>query len=76
MSGDNFKYLSQEFSEELVELLKQKGFYFYVYLESWPSNEKSRNSLTDKLISEKVCEHIGKTWRAFKAKTMTENPSL
>ena len=30
LSGDNFKYLSQEFSEELVELLKQKGFYFYV----------------------------------------------
>ena len=35
MSDNGFKYLSQEFSGEQLELVKQKGVYPYEYINSF-----------------------------------------
>ena len=32
MSKDDFKYLSQEFDNKVLHLVKQKGFYTYEYM--------------------------------------------
>ena len=35
LSDNDFKYLTQEFSGDLLELVKQKGVYLYQYLDSF-----------------------------------------
>ena len=35
LSGNNFKYFSEEFSGEFLKLVKQKGVYLYEYMESF-----------------------------------------
>ena len=35
LSDKDFKYLSQEFSGDLLELVKQKGVYPYEYMDSF-----------------------------------------
>ena len=35
LSGNDFKYLSEEFSGEFLKLVKQKGVYLYEYMESF-----------------------------------------
>ena len=35
LSGNNFKHLSQEFSGDLLELVKQKGVFPYQYMDSF-----------------------------------------
>ena len=35
LTDNNFKYLSQEFSGDLLELVKQKGVYPYEYMDSF-----------------------------------------
>ena len=56
----DFKYLSQEFDSDLLDLVKQKGFYPYEYMsgfekfkETLPTKEKVYNSLAGKKISDK-----------------------
>ena len=34
LTDNDFKYLSQEFSGDLLELVKQKGVYLYYYIDS------------------------------------------
>ena len=55
MKKDDFKYLSQEYDANALDLVKQKWFYPYVYMsdferfkEDFLSKEKFYNSLTDK----------------------------
>ena len=55
LTKDDFKYLSQEFDNNLLDLVKQKIFYPYEYMgdfgkfkEELPSNEKFYSSLTAK----------------------------
>ena len=55
LSKDDFKYLSQEFDNNILDLVKQKGFYPYDYMsdfeklkEKLPSKEKFYSSLTGK----------------------------
>ena len=55
LSRDDFKYLSQDFDNNVLDLVKQKGFYPYEYMsdfekfkEELPSKEKFYSSLTDK----------------------------
>ena len=57
---DNFKYVSQEFHNNVLDLVKQKGFYPYGYMSDFkkfnkelPSKEKFYSSLTCKNISDK-----------------------
>ena len=54
---DDFRYLSQEFDNNLLDLVKQKGFYPYEYMsdfekfkEDMPSKEKFHISLTNRKI--------------------------
>ena len=54
-SKDYFKYLSQEFDSNILDLFQQKRFYPYEYMsdfekikEKLPSKEKFYSSLTNK----------------------------
>ena len=58
----DFKYLSEEFSDDLLELVKQKGVYPYEYIDSFekfsedklPDRCKFFSSLKDECISAKI----------------------
>ena len=65
LSQDDFKYLSQEFDNNVLDLFKQKGFDLYEYMnnfgrfkEELTSKEKFYSSLTDKKLSDKEYEHV------------------
>ena len=61
LSDEDFKYFSEEFSGELLELVKEKGVYPYEYMGSFkkfsenklPDKFKFFGSLKDECISEK-----------------------
>ena len=46
LSNNDFKYLSEEFSSELLKLVKEKGVYPYEYMDSF--KKFSKNKLPDK----------------------------
>ena len=65
LAQDDFKYLNQEFHDNVLDLIKQKGFCSYEYMsnsekfkEQLPSKEKFYSSLTGKKISYKEHEHV------------------
>ena len=69
----DFKDLGQEFDNNVLDLVKQRGFYSYEYMsdsekfkEELPSKEKFSNSLTGKKI----------VWNKFKMKTMKDYHNL
>ena len=41
LSDNDFKYLSEEFSGELLELVKEKGVYPYEYMDSFKRFSKN-----------------------------------
>ena len=61
LSNNDFKYLSEEFSDEFLKLAKQKGVYPYEYMDSFKKFSKNKlpdwckffSSLKDDCISEK-----------------------
>ena len=72
-----FKYFSQEFANDALDLVKQNGFYLYEYMsdfkkfkEEFPGKEKFYNSLTDIKISYKEYEHVLNVSKKFLMKTM------
>ena len=76
---DDFRYLSQEFDNKVLDLVKQKGFYPYEYInnfetfkEELPSREKFYKYLTDKKISDKEYEHVLNIWKILEMKTMED----
>ena len=57
LNKDDFKYLGQEFDNNVLDLVKQKGFYPYEYMsdfekfkEQLPRKGKFYSSLTDKKL--------------------------
>ena len=70
MSHNDFKYLSQEFSDELLKLVKQKGVYPYEYMNNFkkfpnkklPDKSKLYSSVKDEYISEKKCLYAIDVW--------------
>ena len=83
MSKDDFKYLSQEFDNNILHLVMQKGFYPYEYIshfqkfkEELPSKEKFYSSLTDRKITDTEYEHILNVWNKFEMKTMKDYHDL
>ena len=79
LTKDDFKYLSQEFDNNVLDLVKQKGFYPYEYMidfekfkEQLPSKEKFYSSSTGKKISEKEYERVLKVWNKFEMKMMKD----
>ena len=78
-----FKYLSQEFGNNALDLIKQKGFYTYEFMsdfekfkEELRSKENLYSSSTSKKISEKEYEHVLKVWNKFEMKAMSDYHDL
>ena len=65
LRNNDFKYLSREFNNNVLDLFKQKRVYPYGYMsnfkmfkEQFPSKEKFYSSLTCKKIKDKEYEHV------------------
>ena len=77
LSKDDFKYLSQEFDNSILDLVKQKGFCpseymnnFEKFKEELPSKRKFYSSLTYRKITDKQYDHALNVWNRFEMKTM------
>ena len=78
LSDNDFKYLSEEFSGEFLELVKQKGVYPYEYMDSFKKFSENKlpdrcnffSSLKDVCISEKDYLKTVDVWNVFKMNTM------
>ena len=78
LSNNDFKYLSQELSGDLLELVRQKGVYPYEYMDSFkkffseklPNKCRFFSSLKDKCIIEKSYLHATNIWNVFKMDAM------
>ena len=83
LSDNDFKYLSQEFSGEQLQLVKQKGVYPYEYMDSCKKffDEKLLDScefyssLKDESISEKDYLHAITVWN-LEMNTMSDYHNL
>ena len=67
--------MSQEFDNNVLYLVKQKGFYAYEYISKFekfnkelPCKGKFYSSLTDGKISDREYEHILNVWKKFEMK--------
>ena len=76
LNKDYFKYLSQEFDNNALDLVKQKGFNTYEYMthfkkfkEELPNKGKFYSSLIDKK-NDKGEDHVLKVWNKFETKAM------
>ena len=84
LSDNDFKYLSQEFSGDLLELVKQKGVYPHEYMGSFkkfsedklPDKCKFFGSLKHECISEKVYSHAINVWNMLEMNTMGDYHDL
>ena len=78
LSDHDFVCLSEEFSGELLKLVKEKGVYPYEYMDSFekffgeklPDKCEFFSSLKDKCISEKDYLKAINIWNVFKMNTM------
>ena len=81
---DGFKNLLKYYSEEQAELLKQKGFYPYEYMDSVekfkepnpPPQKVFYSKLTGKGISNKNYNHVLNVWNSFNMETMKDYHEL
>ena len=81
---DAFKNLNKYFTPEQAEILKQKGFYPYEYMDSIekfkdtePPPQKAFNSkLSGKGISNKNYNHVWNVWNTFNMKNFKEYHEL
>ena len=77
LSKDDFKYLSQDFNNKVLDLVKQKEFYpyqciknFVKFEEELSNKEKFYTSLTGKKISDEKYDYVLMVWNKFEMKTM------
>ena len=83
-SDNDFKYLSQEFSGDLLELVKQKGVHPYENIDNFktfcdeklPNRSKFFCYLKDDCISEKEHSHAINVWNTFKMNTVGDYHDL
>ena len=81
---DAFKNLLKYFTPEQAELLKQKGFYPYEYMDSIekfkdtepPPQKAFYSKLTGRGITEKNYRHVWNIWNTFKMKTLKDYHDL
>ena len=81
---DAFKNLLNYFTPKQAEILKQKGFYPYEYMDSeekfndtkLPPREAFYSKLSGKGITEKDYKHAEDVWNSFKMKTFKEYHEL
>ena len=75
----DFNYLSQNFDTNVLDLVKQKWFYPYEYIndfemfkEEFASKEKLYSLLTGKKNSNVKYEHVLNVWNTFQMKKMKD----
>ena len=75
--------MSQEFDNNLLDLVKQKEFYPYEYIsdfekfkEELPSKEKFYGLLTDRKIIDNEYEHALNVWKKIEMKKMKDYHDL
>ena len=81
---DAFKNLLKYFTPKQAEILKQKGFYPYEYMDSeekfkdtkLPPQEAFYSKLSGRGITEKDYKHAWNVWNSFKMKTFKEYHEL
>ena len=61
LSKDNFKYLSQEFGSDVLDLVKQKGFYPYEYMSSFEKLKKDFQAKKSFIVRKKVIKLVIKS---------------
>ena len=84
LSSEDFKYLSEVFNGEELELVKQKGIYPYEYFNSFGRFRESKlpdidnffSSLKDCRISEGEYQRACDVWKVFKIENMGEYHDL
>ena len=83
LSNDDFKYMTQEFDNNVLGLVKRKGFYPYEYMsdfekskEKLSSKEKFYSALRGKKDSDKEYDHVLKVWNKFEMKMMKDYNDL
>ena len=84
LSDNDFKYLSEKFSGEFLELVKQKGMYPYEYMNSFKNFSENKlpdickffSSLKDNCIGEKDYLKANNNWNVFKINTMDDYHDL
>ena len=83
LSDNDFKYLPQEFSGKLLELVKRKGVNPYDFIDSLKSflmksylRCEIYSSLRDECISEKNYLHANDVWNILERKTMCDYHDL
>ena len=84
LSDDDFKYLSEVFNGEKLELVKKKGIYPYNYFNSFkkfkeselPDIDKFFSSLKHCCVSEKEYQRACDVWKVFKIKNLGEYHDL
>ena len=81
---NGFKNISKYFKPEQVELIKQKGFYPYEFMDKLekfndtklPPRKAFYSKLSEKGISEKDYKHAWNVWNTFKMKTFKDYHKL
>ena len=84
LGSEDFKYLSEVFSGEKLELIKQKGIYPYDYFNSFkrfketnlPDIDKFFSSLKDCRISEGEYQRSCDVWKVFEIKNLGQYHDL
>ena len=83
LNEDDFKYLSQECNNNVLDLVNQKEFYPYEHMsgfekfkEQLPNKEKLYSLLAGKKISDKEYDHVHKVWNKFEMKMMKDYHDL
>ena len=78
LAEGDFKYLSQEFDNNILDLVKQKGFYPYEYLSDFKKfkEEMFYSSFTNRKITNKEYGHVVNVWNKFHRKTMKDYHDL
>ena len=84
LNDKNFKYLSEEFSNEQLKLVKEKGIYPHEYMNSFkrfnkdelPNQSKFFSSLKESGVNEKEYETAVNVWKVFKIKNLGEYHDL
>ena len=83
MIKNYFKYLSQEFDNNVLDLVKQKAFYHYEHMSDFEkfkeellSKEKFYSSLTGRKITDKEYKHVLNVWNKFEIKSMKDYQDL
>ena len=81
---NGFKNISKYYTPEQVELIKQKGFYPYEFIDTEekfndikpPPREAFYSKLTGRGITEKNYKHVLNVWNTFKMKTFKDYHEL